>query len=163
MAITYLKKGKTIDEKAQADAKVQDTVRGILADVLERGDDAVRELSEKFDKWTPESFRLSDAQIQEIVDSLPEQVITDIKFAQEQVRNFAKAQRAALQDIEVETLPGVFLGHKNLPVNSVGCYVPGGRYPMVASAHMQAEEPTATINLTHVWQINTNTFSIQEA
>lgn len=136
MAIQYIKKGKTIDEKAQADAKVQETVRGILADVHTRGDEAVRELSEKFDNWTPDSFRLSDEQIQEIIASLPEQVISDIKFAQEQVANFARAQRAALQDIEVETLPGVFLGHKNIPVNSVGCYVPGGRYPMVASAHM---------------------------
>ncbi|MGB1285834.1 MAG: histidinol dehydrogenase [Aggregatilineales bacterium] len=136
MAITYIKRGKTIDEKAQADAKVQETVRGILADVRERGEDAVRELSEKFDKWTPESFRLSEEQIEEIISSLPEQAITDIKFAQEQIRNFAKAQRAALQDIEVETLPGVFLGHKNIPVNRAGCYVPGGRYPMVASAHM---------------------------
>ena len=136
MTITYLKKGKSIDEKAQADARVQDTVRNILADVQSRGDEAVRELSEKFDNWNPTDFRLSDEQIQEIISSLPAQVVDDIKFAQEQVRNFAKAQRAALQDIEVETLPGVILGHKNIPVNSVGCYVPGGRYPMVASAHM---------------------------
>ncbi len=136
MAITYLKKGKSVDEKAQADARVQDTVRNILANVQARGDEAVRELSEKFDAWNPTDFRLSDAQIQEIVSSLPVQVIEDIKFAQEQVRNFAQAQRAALHDVEVETLPGVVLGHKNIPVNSVGCYVPGGRYPMVASAHM---------------------------
>ena len=94
------------------------------------------ELSSKFDNWSPKSFKLSDDEIQEILNSLPEQVIQDIKFAQAQVRNFAQAQRNALQDIEVETLPGVFLGHKNLPVNRVGCYVPGGRYPMVASAHM---------------------------
>ena len=136
MAVKYLKRGKTVDEKAQADAKVQETVKTILADVAERKDEAVRELSEKFDKWTPEDFKLSDAQIQEILASLPEQVINDIKFAQKQVRNFAKAQRASMQDIEVETLPGVFLGHKNIPVSRVGCYVPGGRYPMVASAHM---------------------------
>lgn len=136
MAVTYLKKGKSVDEIAQADAKVQETVKNILADVFARKNEAVRELSEKFDKWSPESFKLSDEQIQEIVGSLPQQVIDDIHFAQEQVRNFAKAQRAALQDIEVETLPGVFLGHKNIPVSRVGCYVPGGRYPMVASAHM---------------------------
>lgn len=136
MAVQYLKKGKTVDELAQADEKVQNTVRDILADIRARKDEAVRELSDKFDKWTPESFRLSDAQIQDIMDSLPEQVIEDIKFAQTQVRNFAQAQRNALQDIEVETVPGVFLGHKNIPISRVGCYVPGGRYPMVASAHM---------------------------
>ena len=136
MAINYIKKGKSVDEKAQADAKVQETVKTILADIAQRKDEAVRELSDKFDNWTPDDFKLSAEQIQEIVDSLPQQAIDDIKFAQEQVRNFAKAQRAALQDIEVETLPGVFLGHKNIPVSRVGCYVPGGRYPMVASAHM---------------------------
>lgn len=136
MAITYIKQGKTVDEKAQADAKVQETVKNILQDIRERKDEAVRELSEKFDNWSPESFKLSKKQIQEIIDDLPQQVIDDIQFAQDQVRNFAKAQRAALQDIEVETLAGVFLGHKNIPVSRVGCYVPGGRYPMVASAHM---------------------------
>jgi sulfopropanediol 3-dehydrogenase len=136
MAIQYIKKGKPIDEKAQADAKVQTTVSDILADIRTRGDEAVRELSVKFDKWSPEDFKLSDEQIQEIIASLPAQVIMDIKFAQEQVRNFAQAQRHALQDIEVETLPGVILGHKNIPISRVGCYVPGGRYPMVASAHM---------------------------
>lgn len=136
MAVSYIKRGKSVDEKAQADAKVQETVKTILADILERKDDAVRELSDKFDKWTPESFKLSDEEIAEIVFSLPEQVIEDIKFAQTQVRNFAKAQRASMQDIEVETLPGVILGHKNIPISRVGCYVPGGRYPMVASAHM---------------------------
>lgn len=136
MAITYLKRGKTTDEKAQADAKVQQTVSQILADIRERKDDAVRELSAKFDQWSPQDFKLSDAQIQEIIAGLPPQVLEDIQFAQTQVRNFAKAQRAALQDIEVETLPGVILGHKNIPIQRVGCYVPGGRYPMVASAHM---------------------------
>ncbi|MGJ3238020.1 MAG: histidinol dehydrogenase [Anaerolineae bacterium] len=136
MTITYLKRGKTVDEKAQADAKVQESVKNILMDIRKRGDEAVRELSEKFDNWSPESFKLSDEQIQDIIAGLPLQVIDDIKFAQEQVRNFAKAQRASMQDIEVETLPGVFLGHKNLPIERVGCYVPGGRYPMVASAHM---------------------------
>ena len=136
MAIQYIKKGKAIDEKAQADAKVQAIVSDILADIRTRGDEAVRELSVKFDKWSPEDFKLSDEQIQEIIASLPAQVVTDIKFAQEQVRNFAQAQRDALQDVEVETLPGVILGHKNIPISRVGCYVPGGRYPMVASAHM---------------------------
>lgn len=136
MAVTYLKRGKTIDEKAQADAKIQETVRGILADIAARKDDAVRELSARLDRWSPDEFRLSDERIREIIASLPEQVIHDIQFAQEQVRNFAMAQRAALHDIEVETIPGVILGHKNIPVSRVGCYVPGGRYPMVASAHM---------------------------
>lgn len=136
MTVTYIKKGKTVEQKADADAKVQEVVKTILADIRDRQDEAVRELSQKFDNWNPDSFKLSDAQIEEIIGSLSQQVIDDIKFAQEQVRKFAKAQRAALQDIEVETLPGVVLGHKNIPVNSVGCYVPGGRYPMVASAHM---------------------------
>lgn len=136
MAVTYFKRGKSVDEKAQADAKVQEVVKGILADVYARKDEAVRELSAKFDHWSPADFKLSQAQIDELIASLPQQTIDDIKFAQAQVANFARAQRAALQDIEVETLPGVFLGHKNIPVASVGCYVPGGRYPMVASAHM---------------------------
>ena len=136
MAIRYIKRGKTVEQKADADAQVQEVVRGILADIRERGDAAVRDLSQKFDNWSPADYKLTDEQIQEIIGTLPEQAISDIKFAQEQVRNFALAQRAALQDIEVETLPGVVLGHKNIPVNRVGCYVPGGRYPMVASAHM---------------------------
>ena len=136
MAIRTIKRGKTVEQKAEADAIVQDVVRRILADIHTRRDEAVRELSQKFDNWNPASFKLTDEQIQQIVDSLPAQAIADIKFAQEQVRNFAKAQRSALRDIEVETLPGVVLGHKNIPVNRVGCYVPGGRYPMVASAHM---------------------------
>ncbi len=136
MAIRYIKKGKTVAQKADADAKVQATVRGILADIQARKDAAVRELSQKFDNWNPADFKLSAAQIQRIIASLPAQAVADIEFAQAQVRNFAQAQRAALQDIEVETLPGVVLGHKNIPVNRVGCYVPGGRYPMVASAHM---------------------------
>ncbi|MDX2163367.1 MAG: histidinol dehydrogenase [bacterium] len=136
MAVTYLKRGKTVDERAQADAKVQQTVAGILADIAARKDDAVRELSATFDHWSPEHFRLSNAQIETIIAALPEQVINDIRFAQTQVRTFATAQRAALQDIEIETMPGVILGHKNIPVSRVGCYIPGGRYPMVASAHM---------------------------
>lgn len=136
MTIQYIKRGKTSEQKADADSAVQEVVRGILADISARKDTAVRELSQKFDNWNPEEFKLSDEQIQQIIATLPAQAIDDIKFAQAQVRNFAEAQRAALQDIEVETLPGVVLGHKNIPVNRVGCYVPGGRYPMIASAHM---------------------------
>jgi len=134
--IRILKHGATEAEKTEADRKVRQTVEGILEDIAARGDTAVRELSAKFDKWEPTSFRLSPDEIQSLIDSLPEQVITDIKFAQAQIRNFAQAQKDALHDIEVETLPGVRLGHRNIPVASVGCYVPGGRYPMVASAHM---------------------------
>jgi len=132
----FLKQGVSEENASEADAKVRSTVEAILSDVKARGDVAVRELSEKFDKWSPESFRLSESQIQEIIATLPQQVIDDIHFAQTQVRNFAQHQRAVLKDIEVETLPGVILGHKNIPVNSAGCYIPGGRYPMVASAHM---------------------------
>ncbi len=131
-----LKHGMSDADKHEADVKVQQVVAGILDDIRQRGDTAVRELSIKFDKWDPPSFKLSPEEIDNIVNSLDERSISDIKFAQAQVRNFAQHQRAALQDIEVETLPGVVLGHKNLSVNSVGCYVPGGRYPMVASAHM---------------------------
>lgn len=134
--IRYLKKGAEAAETAEYDRKVRQTVEGILADVEARGDAAVRELSEKFDKWSPESFRLSPEQIQALIDSLPPQVIEDIRFAQAQIRRFAEVQRASMQDVEVETLPGVTLGHKHIPVESVGCYIPGGRYPMVASAHM---------------------------
>ncbi len=135
MAI-WLKKGISAEEDAAQVEKVRKTVEQILADIEKRGDEAVRELSEKFDNWNPKEFRLSRAQIDECVKSLPKQVIDDIKFAQQQIRNFAQIQRDALRDVEVETLPGVVLGHKNIPVNSVGCYVPGGKYPMVASAHM---------------------------
>ena len=131
-----IKHGKSDAELFEADQRVQAVVRGILSDIRTRGDEAVRELSIKFDNWNPESFRLSDEQIAQIISEIPQQTIDDLKFAQAQVRNFAEIQKAALQDVEVETLPGVILGHKNLPVNSVGCYVPGGRYPMIASAHM---------------------------
>jgi sulfopropanediol 3-dehydrogenase len=134
--IRVLKQGATEAEKIEADRKVRQTVESILEDITARGDTAVRELSARFDKWEPKSFRLSESEIQSLIDSLPAQVIEDIKFAQTQIRRFAEAQKAALQDIEVETLPGIRLGHKNIPVSSVGCYVPGGRYPMVASAHM---------------------------
>lgn len=133
---TFLKAGKSSEEIAQADLQVKTTVQGLIQDIQERGDAAVRETSAKLDHWSPESFQLSQRQIDELIGSLPEQTIKDLQFAQSNVRRFAEAQKSALVDIEVETLPGVILGHKNIPVNSVGCYVPGGRYPMVASAHM---------------------------
>jgi len=132
----YIKEGISEEASFDADTKVRKVVEDILDDIRARGDEAVRELSIRFDNWNPEDFRLSKEQIEEIIANLPEQVVDDIKFAQDQVRGFAEHQRAALQDIEVETLPGVILGHKNIPVNSVCCYIPGGRYPMVASAHM---------------------------
>jgi sulfopropanediol 3-dehydrogenase len=132
----FIKQGKSDTELKEADAKVKEIVSGIIKDIETNGDAAVKSLSDKFDKWSPESFRLTDAQIAEIVASVPEQVINDIKFAQTQIKNFATKQRESIKDIEVETLPGVFLGHKNIPINSAGCYIPGGRYPMVASAHM---------------------------
>jgi len=131
-----LKQGVNQAVTHAADAKVRATVEEVIDDVQTRGDTAVRDLSAKFDTWSPDTFRLSPAAIEGLMAGLPNQVITDLQFAQTQVRNFAEQQRAALRDIEVETLPGVFLGHKNVPVNSVGCYIPGGRYPMVASAHM---------------------------
>ena len=132
----YLKKGKGAAEVAEGDAKVRATVEAILADIELRGDDAVRELSEKFDSWSPPSFRLTTEEIQTAIDQVSPQDLADIQFAQAQVRNFAQNQKACLTDLEVETLPGVVLGHRNIPVNSIGCYVPGGKYPMVASAHM---------------------------
>jgi len=134
--IRTLKPGRTQEAKAEASADVRATVESILADVAARGDDAVRHHSESLDGWSPESFVLTRDAIEACVASVPEQTVDDIRFAQQQIRGFALAQRAALTDIEVETLPGVFLGHRNIPVGSVGCYVPGGRYPMVASAHM---------------------------
>ena len=132
----YVKRGASRDESLAADAKVREAVAAILEDIDNRGDEAVRAASEKFDGWSPESFRLSDEEVEGYVSSLPRQTVEDIEFAQAQIRRFAEVQRDTLKDVEVETLPGVTLGHKNLPVNSVGCYVPGGRYPMVASAHM---------------------------
>ena len=134
--IKVIKEGISQEAAADMDAKVKTTVEGILKDIDERGDSAVRELSEKFDNWAPDSFRLGDDEIQAAVARLPEQTIEDIKFAQTQIRKFAEIQRASIKDVEEETYPGVFLGHKNIPVNSVGCYIPGGKYPMVASAHM---------------------------
>ena len=134
--VKVIKSGKSQEEVSANDLKVSQIVSEALKDVETRGDQAVRELSEKFDKWSPESFRLSSKQIEEMVAKVPSEVIEDIKFAQKNIREFAEAQLASLQDVEVENIPGVILGHKNIPVNSVGCYIPGGRYPMVASAHM---------------------------
>jgi sulfopropanediol 3-dehydrogenase len=134
--IKVIKAGVDADVAADMDAKVKATVEMTLKEIESRGDAAVRELSQKFDNWSPDSFRLSDEQIEAAVSRLPAQTIEDIKFAQTQIRKFAEIQRAALVDVEEETFPGVFLGHKNIPVNSVGCYIPGGKYPMVASAHM---------------------------
>ncbi|RUU50704.1 histidinol dehydrogenase [Mesorhizobium sp. M2C.T.Ca.TU.002.02.1.1] len=133
---TFLKRGRDPEAVAQGDAVVRTTVETILADIEKRGDAAVRELSERFDKWSPASFRLSDSDIEKAIAKVSARDLEDIRFAQAQVRNFAEKQRACLQDLEVETLPGVVLGHKNIPVETVGCYVPGGKYPMVASAHM---------------------------
>ncbi len=134
--IQILKSARKAEISDSNDMKVRATVEEIIRAVRERGDNALREFSGKFDNWVPSSFRLLEDQLQDLVASVPKETIADIQFAQDQVRNFAQHQRAALVDIEVETLPGVFLGHKNVPVSSVGCYVPGGRYPMVASAHM---------------------------
>jgi sulfopropanediol 3-dehydrogenase len=131
-----IKEGISLEASKTADDKVKKTVESILADIDDRGDAAVRELSEKFDNWSPKSFRLTTEQIKTCVESLPESTIEDIKFAQAQIRRFAQAQLDSLNDIEIETLPGVTLGHRNIPVASVGCYIPGGKFPMVASAHM---------------------------
>ncbi|WP_322012710.1 histidinol dehydrogenase [Paraburkholderia sp. J12] len=136
MAIQYLKRGRSPEDSSQDAAKVRDTVTNILADVAARGDAAVAELSRKFDNWSPASFRLSQDEIAACVRALSPGQLDDIKFAQAQVRNFAQVQREAIRDVEVETLPGVVLGHKNMPVDSVACYVPGGKFPLVASAHM---------------------------
>ena len=134
--ITYVKQGKSDADVAEADAKVRGIVEDILADIEKRGDTAVRELSEKFDGYAPERFRLSEDEIRTAMGKVAQTDIEDIQFAQAQIRNFAEKQKECLQDLEVETMPGVILGHRNIPVNSVGCYVPGGKYPMVASAHM---------------------------
>ena len=134
--IAYLKRGKPESDRAEDDAKVRQTVESLLSDIEARGDAAVRELSRKFDHYAPERFRLSDAEIQTAMAQVAPRDLKDITFAQTQIRRFAEAQRASMTDIEVETEPGVILGHKNIPVQSVGCYVPGGKFPMVASAHM---------------------------
>jgi sulfopropanediol 3-dehydrogenase len=134
--ITQIKAGIGEGQSRAADRLVRETVESILEDVESRGDTAVREYSEKFDRWSPADFRLSQAEIDGLIASVDPVALQDIRFAQAQVRRFAEAQRSALRDIEVETLPGVRLGHRNIPVQSIGCYVPGGRYPMIASAHM---------------------------
>ena len=132
----WLKQGKSDIEIEEADSKVRSTVEQILSDVSKRGDEAVRELSKKFDNYEPKNFILTEQEIENAINQVPKRDIEDIKFAQNQVRNFARKQLECINDLEVETLPGVILGHKNIPMNAVGCYVPGGKYPMVASAHM---------------------------
>jgi sulfopropanediol 3-dehydrogenase len=136
MAIQYLKQGKNEADRAVDDAKVRRVVEDTLKAIEERGDKAVREFSQKFDNYTPESYKLNLTEIDSLVKKVPKRDLEDIKFAQSQIRRFAQAQRDSMQDIEIETMPGVTLGHKNIPVQSVGCYVPGGKFPMVASAHM---------------------------
>jgi sulfopropanediol 3-dehydrogenase len=132
----WLKRGASSEAKAAADRKVRDIVETILTDIEARGDAAVRDLSIRFDRWDRESYRLSETEIQDCLDQLSGQDLKDIEFAQTQVRNFAAIQRESMREVEVETLPGVVLGHKHIPVNAAGCYVPGGKYPLLASAHM---------------------------
>jgi sulfopropanediol 3-dehydrogenase len=132
----WLKKGALTDDAANQDRKIRDTVEAILDDVRARGNAAIRELSVKFDNWDRSDYRLTDAEIKACLSELSGRDLDDIRFAQDQIRNFAQHQRAAITDLEVETLPGIVLGHRNIPVNSVGCYVPGGKYPLLASAHM---------------------------
>src|SRR3954452_2095141 len=132
----HIKTAALAGQQEEADTRTRATVESIIADVRTRGDRAVRDLSERFDSWSPPSFRLSGADIAAMIAKVPAQTLDDIRFAQTQIRNFAEIQRASMRDVEVETLPGIVLGHRHIPVASVGCYVPGGRYPMVASAHM---------------------------
>jgi sulfopropanediol 3-dehydrogenase len=132
----WFKRGQDQTAVMAADKKVRETVETILADIASRGDTAIRELSIKFDSWVRENYRLTDAEIEGCLSQLSKRDIADIEFAQTQVRNFAQHQRAAIRNVEVETLPGIVLGHKNIPVQSAGCYVPGGKYPLLASAHM---------------------------
>lgn len=136
MAIQHLKSGKPAEARAEDDAKVRLSVEGILKDIETRGDAAIRDLSQKFDGYATPSFRLTQSEIDAAMQQVGPRDMEDIRFAQKQIRTFAEAQRASMVDIEVETMPGVILGHKNIPVQSVGCYVPGGKFPMVASAHM---------------------------
>lgn len=134
--VKYIKQGKSETDIKTENSAIKRSVEAIIKEIETKRDVALREYSRLFDNWSPGSFRLTDEQVKEVIDRVPKQVILDIKFAQQQIRFFAEQQRNSLNDIEVETLPGVFLGHKNIPVNSVGCYIPGGRYAMVASAHM---------------------------
>ena len=136
MAIRYLKRGRSASDIADDDGKVRASVEATLKDIETRGDAAVRELSGKFDNWRPDSFRLTGTEIKAAIGQLSAREIEDIKFAQTQIRRFAEIQRASMTDVEVETLPGIVLGHKHIPVDAVGCYIPGGKYPMIASAHM---------------------------
>ncbi len=136
MTIEYLKKGKNAADRAVDDAKVSKIVEDTLQAIAEKGDEALREFSIKFDNYNPTSFKLSSAEIENLIKQVSKRDLEDIKFAQSQIRKFAQAQRDSMLDIEIETMPGVILGHKNIPVQSVGCYVPAGKFPMVASAHM---------------------------
>ena len=136
MAIQYLKKGIAEQERSAENDKVKNIVEETLKKIEQQGDQYIRELSEKFDNYSPKSFRLSDSDIKNLISNVAEDDIDDIKFAQKQIRKFAEAQLSTLKELEIETLPGVILGHKNIPVQSVGCYVPAGKFPMVASAHM---------------------------
>ncbi|MCH1520677.1 MAG: histidinol dehydrogenase [SAR324 cluster bacterium] len=133
---TWIKEAISEEQRDEAQKQIRDTVEKLLDDIDKRGDTAVRELSKRFDNWSPDEFRLSEKEIQSCIDRLDEQTIDDICFAQEQIRNFAQIQRDSMNDVEEETLPGVILGHRNIPMNRVGSYVPGGKFPMVASAHM---------------------------
>jgi sulfopropanediol 3-dehydrogenase len=134
--IRYLKRGKDAQVRADDDAKVRATVESIIRDIEQRGDLAVRDYSQRFDSWDPQDFRLTRAEIEAARRQLSAREIEDIAFAQSQIRNFAQIQRDSMKDVEVETYPGVVLGHRHIPVNAVGCYIPGGKYPLLASAHM---------------------------
>ncbi len=132
----YLKSAPKVTFADRSQRDLAEKVAAIIADVRTRGDAAVREYSARFDSWTPDSTRLDADQVQDLVGSLPDQVVEDIVFVQDQVRRFAQVQRDSMTDVEVETLPGVFLGHRHVPVQSAGAYIPGGKYPLTASAHM---------------------------
>ena len=134
--VTYLKRGKSSQIRADEDSKVREKVEAMIKDIEAHGDEAVRQYSKTFDNWDPLEFRLTQADIEVARKSLSAREIEDITFAQKQVRNFAQIQRDSMKDVEVETYPGVILGHKHIPVNAVGCYIPGGKYPLLASAHM---------------------------
>ena len=134
--IRYLKRGKSVEAKAAIDTQVRNTVEAIIADIEKRGDVAVLEYSQKFDNWQPDALRLTQTHIDSCIAALTPQALADIKFAQAQIRRFAQIQLSSMHNVEIETLPGVVLGHKNIPINSVGCYIPGGKYPLIASAHM---------------------------
>jgi sulfopropanediol 3-dehydrogenase len=134
--VEYLKKGKSVEAKAEINSQIRSTVESIISEIQNNGDAAVREYSKKFDRWEPETFRISQAQIDAAIAALSPQALEDIKFAQAQIRRFAQIQKSSMHDVEIETLPGVVLGHRNIPMNSVGCYIPGGKYPLIASAHM---------------------------